>query len=93
VPGVALDALRQLATQARQPSPRLDAGCVPGRAAHSLVAAVEDPAVAEDDRLEQAVLADVADELAERVALDLQRFGRGCYRRSRGISRTGRVAG
>jgi hypothetical protein len=36
------------------------------------VAPVEDQAIAEDDRLDQAVLSDVADELAELRALDLQ---------------------
>jgi hypothetical protein len=49
--------------------PRLDAGVLAGAVA---VAAVEDLAVADDDRLEQAVLPDVLDELAELGALDLQ---------------------
>ena len=39
-----------------------------------LVAPVEDLAVAEDDRLEQAVLSDVLDELPEVGALDLQQW-------------------
>ena len=48
---------------------RLDAGVLAGTVP---VAAVEDLAVAEDDRLEQAVLPDVLDELLELGALDLQ---------------------
>jgi hypothetical protein len=49
--------------------PRLDAGVLAGPVA---VAAVEDLALVEDDGLEQAVLLQVADELAELRALDLQ---------------------
>jgi hypothetical protein len=49
--------------------PRLDAGVLAGAVA---VAPVEDQALVEDDRLEEPVLLEVADELAELRALDLQ---------------------
>jgi len=53
---------------------RLDAGVLAGAVA---VAAVEDLALVEDDRLQEPVLADVGDELSELGAVDRQQREQG----------------
>jgi len=71
--GPAVEVQREHVSGRVLPAPLLEARLDAGVLARAVpVASVEDLALVEDDRLEQAVLAEVVHELAELGALDLQ---------------------